>query len=376
MAWFPISGLAIQRLKTDGKPASGYVLKFYAAGTSTNIPMATDSTGATQANTATFNANGDLTISGNVILPHIDQDYKYAIYPNQASADANSGAVFTTTDIALATLSIDLASLGITASAAELNKLDGATVSTAEINQLAGVSSPIQSQLDGKVAGVGVSVDKEIMLFDGTTGKQAERATETGILKAASGVIGVAVSGTDIKTVNGNSLLGSGNIATQQGALVILGTPVVASGASQVDVETGFSSTYDDYIIEADIESLSGLDSIRAQWKLGGAYDTGSNYFDPTANSSDSSAAASLIVTNTNSSALAGGIHYRLYGVNSAVTKHAISQAVTRMATPAVFMEVRGHGNSGTGILSGVRFFCAGGATITGTFRLYGLAKS
>ena len=43
-----------------------------------------------------------------------------------------------------------LSNLGISATAEELNKLDGATVSVTEINQLKGVISPIQEQLNGK----------------------------------------------------------------------------------------------------------------------------------------------------------------------------------------------------------------------------------
>ena len=44
-----------------------------------------------------------------------------------------------------------LASFGITASAGEINKLDGVTASTDEINYLDGVTSSIQTQLNGKV---------------------------------------------------------------------------------------------------------------------------------------------------------------------------------------------------------------------------------
>lgn len=40
----------------------------------------------------------------------------------------------------------------VTATAAELNKLDGVTASTAEINHLVGVTSAIQTQLDAKQA--------------------------------------------------------------------------------------------------------------------------------------------------------------------------------------------------------------------------------
>lgn len=45
-----------------------------------------------------------------------------------------------------------LGSFGITATAAELNKLDGVTATTAEINYLDGVTSSVQEQLDGKAA--------------------------------------------------------------------------------------------------------------------------------------------------------------------------------------------------------------------------------
>ena len=45
-----------------------------------------------------------------------------------------------------------------------------------------------------------VSVDDEIVLFSGTTGKHAKRATSTGILTATSGVIGVLTDSTSLRT--------------------------------------------------------------------------------------------------------------------------------------------------------------------------------
>jgi hypothetical protein len=95
MVWLPMAGMAAQRQLANGKPAVGHVLKCYADGTSTNIPIATDTTGATQANYAVFNATGDITVSGVPIIPHINQDYKYCIYPTQAAADSNTGAIIT-----------------------------------------------------------------------------------------------------------------------------------------------------------------------------------------------------------------------------------------------------------------------------------------
>lgn len=97
--WAPITGAVVQRVLSSGLPASGYVLKLYAAGTSINIPLATDTAGATQANYAVYNATGDVTVSGNTIIPHVDQDYKLCIYATQAAADANSGAVLSIDNI-------------------------------------------------------------------------------------------------------------------------------------------------------------------------------------------------------------------------------------------------------------------------------------
>lgn len=64
---------------------------------------------------------------------------------------------------------------------------------------------------DGQVAGPGASVDSEIALFDGTSGATLKRATTTGILKATSGVIGAAVSGTDYAPATSGSAILKGN---------------------------------------------------------------------------------------------------------------------------------------------------------------------
>lgn len=50
--------------------------------------------------------------------------------------------------------SVSLADLGITATAAELNKLDGCTATVTELNYVDGVTSNIQTQLNGKQASI------------------------------------------------------------------------------------------------------------------------------------------------------------------------------------------------------------------------------
>jgi len=59
----------------------------------------------------------------------------------------------------------------------------------------------------GDVSGQASSVDSEIALFSGTGGKTIKRATTTGLLKAASGVIAAATAETDYVTPSGTGTL-------------------------------------------------------------------------------------------------------------------------------------------------------------------------
>jgi hypothetical protein len=70
----------------------------------------------------------------------------------------------------------------------------------------------------GDVAGPGSATDGQVALFDGTTGKLIKGATTTGVLKASSGVLAAAVSGTDYApATSGTSILkgnGSGGFSS------------------------------------------------------------------------------------------------------------------------------------------------------------------
>jgi hypothetical protein len=56
----------------------------------------------------------------------------------------------------------------------------------------------------------------------------------SGILKASTGVVGTAVSGTDLKTINGTSIIGSGDIVTPDNGITALTGDVTASGSGSV----------------------------------------------------------------------------------------------------------------------------------------------
>ncbi len=94
MAYSPISN-TVPQYHAAGVPASGYVLKAYIAGTSTLLQMATAADGLTLVNTVSLNSEGYPVVSGNTIIPHLNAAYKLALYPTQAAADANSGAIWT-----------------------------------------------------------------------------------------------------------------------------------------------------------------------------------------------------------------------------------------------------------------------------------------
>ena len=86
------------------------------------------------------------------------------------------------------------------------------------------------------------SVDSELALFSGTGGKTIKRATTTGILKATSGVISAATSGTDYvapSTLSSYLPLAGGSMT---GALNEAAAVTLASGAT-LDIGTANSNT-------------------------------------------------------------------------------------------------------------------------------------
>ena len=93
MTFTPISGTVPQYQKSNGTLASGYYLKFYAAGTTTPLSMATDSTGGTTLAKCQINSSGyPINGSSDVFIPHISKDYKIVLYKNSTDADADTTA--------------------------------------------------------------------------------------------------------------------------------------------------------------------------------------------------------------------------------------------------------------------------------------------
>jgi hypothetical protein len=81
--------------------------------------------------------------------------------PTEFPPEAHTHVLADVTDVTATATEVNVLD-GITASTAELNVLDGITASTAELNYVDGVTSAIQTQLDGKAASVHTHVMADI----------------------------------------------------------------------------------------------------------------------------------------------------------------------------------------------------------------------
>ena len=87
------------------------------------------------------------------------------------------------------------------------------------------------------VNGLSSSIANEVVLFNGTDGKQIKRATTTGIAKLTSGVLSAATAGTDYAT---GGAIGSSGLTMSTARL--LGRTTASTGAvEQITVGTGLT---------------------------------------------------------------------------------------------------------------------------------------
>ncbi len=108
MSYRPIAGAVLQYSRNAaGDSADGYYIKFYRAGTTTPLSMATDATGGTTLDKCALNSRGE-PISNDadpttVFVPHLNRKYKYFLYPTATDADNNTtaNALFDSGDLSL-----------------------------------------------------------------------------------------------------------------------------------------------------------------------------------------------------------------------------------------------------------------------------------
>jgi len=128
-----------------------------------------------------------------------------------------------------------------------VSQITDLTASATELNYTDGVTSAIQTQLDGKAATSHTHTASNITDFN------------TAVDARITGKQDTLVSGTNIKTVNGSSLLGSGNLAVNAAGLPVYNQSVAQQGA-------GFAT--DTYLTGSSISIPSGALKIGSRYHL------------------------------------------------------------------------------------------------------------
>ena len=179
---------------------------------------------------------------------------------------------------------------------------------------------------------------------------------------------------------------------TPPAGMTLLST-VIASGASTVDIETTFDSTYDTYIIDVvGMNQSTDSGELRLRMKVGGAYQANDSLYQTHVDLMNVSQS-----NNTYSSFNNDGLSYIkiLEALGTQSYENANMTITTKLPAGTAFYKqvywtgvAQSHGSStsimqrteGTGTymatsaLTGIRIYPPSG-TISGTFRLYGMAK-
>lgn len=189
---------------------------------------------------------------------------------------------------------------------------------------------------------------------------------------------GTAAEYTAMKTINGASLDGSGDILT---GLVLLAT-LTPTAAANVDFLSTFTSSYDNYLILGEgLNNGSGTDNISIRLANAGVVDTGSNYASLTVAALSTTTMATSAVITGNSLNTVRGLNFQavIKNVNDAsnlkgILAHSISQDLN---TPRLVSASSNNAYIG-GAVSGFRLYWSGGASFAaqGKVRVYGYQNS
>lgn len=214
------------------------------------------------------------------------------------------------------------------------------------------------------------------------TGKLLGRTTA-----GTGGIEEIAVSGATLSA--GTLTISPPTAAT--GASMTLLSAVTASNSATVDIETTFDSTYDAYliVISGFIPAADGS-YLLVRSKLSGAYVTTGTYnwrheytsTGAAANSVESQVGAAetsirmLYDTGNAAGESASCVMYVYNPSSTSLVKHFSWFGSGIRSNGAVQNQIGAGCNTGTGALTGIRFFASTGNITSGTFRLYGISNS
>jgi hypothetical protein len=222
----------------------------------------------------------------------------------------------------------------------------------------------------------------------GTSG-QALLSAGSGAAPAWGDVQAPLVSGTNIKTINGGSVLGSGDLAVGGGSWIFLSS-VTASNSATVDLDYAFDTTYDAYkIVASDLSFTVNAVEAYIRVKIGGSYATSAyQYFQMAFASGESTFSGALsansqpeipLLESKGSSASQASVNFELtlYVPGSSSKNKMMTIVGVSFDTDSRARNIQGAlGIANTGVLQGVRFYPVVGNVSTGTLRLYGIKNS
>lgn len=200
-----------------------------------------------------------------------------------------------------------------------------------------------------------------------------DKPVSTAQLAALDAKQATLVSGTNIKTVNGNSVLGAGDLVVGGGgAMVLLGSATVTTPVANIDFLSTFTPDYDKYVIEIHGMVPSANEYLVMRLGVSGTPDTATSYATGPFGTSGTDSTRAYVtdaVVQTNHS-VSGTLEIR--NANGTADK-GYSFVGNRWASPLG----RAGRYKGTSAVSGVRLYWDGGANFTaGTVRVYGIKNT
>lgn len=152
---------------------------------------------------------------------------------------------------------------------------------------------------------------------------------------------------------------------------------VTASSSATADIEGVFSSTYDNYVIEAyDVRGSINSQSLQVRFKKAGSYLTGNVYTFRAPSETVSTGQTSITVDANIASGAGEQNFYRLTLVKPLDTGKSTLVSIQGANTFSSTRSSSVGSCTTTGAVQGVRFLMASGNLTTGTFKIYGIRKT